>query len=449
MPDSREAHRAESEDCRGFVDDQLTQVDGVRNGDLPINWRSSALGKVAQMSLGKMLDRKQATGEHLTPYLRNVNVRWGAFDLSEIAEMDIPPGEVDRVTVRSGEVVVCEGGEPGRAAVWQGSPTAIQKALHRVQVSKELLPRFLQLHLEQEFRGRSTHPLFTGTTIKHLPKDRFKTLEVPIPPLAEQDEIVRILDTQLARLDTVIAAVQAAQDKADQFRRSLLHAAFTGQLTQPDPARMNELPDGWRRDEVQELVLEIKPGFASGKNNKTNDGIPHLRPMNVSRAGRIDLTDVKYVVDDSDRRLQVGDVLFNNTNSPDLVGKTALVAVEGEFAFSNHMTRLSVRVDVMSPEYLAYRLHGNWLNGYFKSICSNHVNQASIAGKRLSVVEIEVPPLLEQNEIVRILDTQLARLDKTLEVADRVELECDRLRRSLLQAAFTGELTKNWREANG
>ena len=210
---------------------QLTQPDPLRGTDLPATWGTSDLGDIAAMSLGKMLDRKAATGKHLRPYLRNINVRWGEFDLGDVAEMDIGPSEVERVTVKPGDVVVCEGGEPGRAAVWVGPPIAIQKALHRVRLNENILPEFIQRHLENEFRGRTTHPLFTGTTIKHLPKDKFKTMAVPVPSRTEQQEIVNLTEAQLARLDRVLEVADHVEAECGRLRRSLLQSAFTGELT--------------------------------------------------------------------------------------------------------------------------------------------------------------------------------------------------------------------------
>src|SRR5690606_16448940 len=79
-----------------------------------------------------------------------------------------------------------------------------------------------------------------------------------------------------------------------------------------------ELPAGWARATLEELAVEVQPGFASGKHNRDGDGIVHLRPMNITRSGAIDLSDARYVRDDSDRRVEYGDVVFNNTNSPAL-----------------------------------------------------------------------------------------------------------------------------------
>ncbi len=156
------------------------------------------------------------------------------------------------------------------------------------------------------------------------------------------------------------------------------------------PLRLDSLPKGWRAGYLGDFAKAIEPGFASGEHNLTGTGIPHLRPMNVDRNGKIDLTTVKFVAASKNvRRLAVGDVLFNNTNSPELVGKTAVFNQEGDFAFSNHMTRVLFNEEVV-PKFAALQLHYLWMRGYFRYNCVKHVNQASVSSGALAVKRQEV-----------------------------------------------------------
>ena len=100
---------------------------------LPQGWVEATLGDVAYTKLGKMLDATKNKGEPVA-YLRNVNVRWGAFDLSDLLEMRVTADEREELAVRDGDLFMCEGGEPGRCAVWQGGERDLvfQKAIHRV-----------------------------------------------------------------------------------------------------------------------------------------------------------------------------------------------------------------------------------------------------------------------------------------------------------------------------
>lgn len=106
-------------------------------------------------------------------------------------------------------------------------------------------------------------------------------------------------------------------------------------------------PLNWSLVALENISADVSPGFASGKHNSDGTGIPHLRPMNVDRDGQIDLNVVKSVAESNGIELQPGDVLFNNTNSAELVGKTAVVSTrETGFAFSNHMTRIRLEFGI-------------------------------------------------------------------------------------------------------
>ncbi|MBX7190774.1 MAG: hypothetical protein K1X94_01870 [Sandaracinaceae bacterium] len=171
--------------------------------------------------------------------------------------------------------------------------------------------------------------------------------------------------------------------------------------------------------------------------------------MNVTTDGEIDLTDVRSVEATGDqRRIGPGEILFNNTNSPALVGKTALVRSGPLRAFSNHMTRLVTSPDV-APGFLAYQLQHLFKSGYFRQLCKKHVNQASIATTTLlDSVPVLVPDRPEQDRIVAKLDALRARSRGAREALDAVPALLDRLRQSILAAAFRGDLTADWREAN-
>lgn len=185
---------------------------------------------------------------------------------------------------------------------------------------------------------------------------------------------------------------------------------------------MSGLPEGWVRATLHDLGTEARPGFASGKHNRDGNGVLHLRPMNITRGGKIETSDARFISDDTDRRLADGDVLFNNTNSPPLVGKTAYIAAGEGFAYSNHMTRLRPPSGV-DGRFLALQLHHLWAQGHFISVLSHHVNQASVGVKVLLQTEVALPPLAEQRRIVAALEDHLSRLD-----AAGVELAASRTR---------------------
>lgn len=208
-------------------------------------------------------------------------------------------------------------------------------------------------------------------------------------------------------------------------------------------------PPGWQRVTLAEISADISPGFASGVHSSDGTGVPHLRPMNVDRDGQIDLSVIKSVAESNGTEVQPGDILFNNTNSAELVGKTAVVSSrEAGFAFSNHMTRVRPEKAIASA-FVARQLHFLWMSGYMKQRCTNHVNQASISTKTLAnTIPFLLPPAAEQSRIVAKLEELLSDLDASVAELKAAQKKLVQYRQSLLKAAVEGTLTAEWRTRN-
>lgn len=200
------------------------------SASLPRNWAFADLGQIADVQLGKMLDRKRTQGTPLR-YLRNVNVRWGKIDTSDLLEMPFKNEELERYSLAPGDILVCEGGEPGRAAVWQKEDPTIkyQKALHRVRTSG-LLPHWLVFHLYFDAQRGALARHFTGTTIKHFPREAVRDYTVRVAPIAEQHRIVEAIESYFTRLDDAVATLERVQRNLKRYRASVLKAAVEGRL---------------------------------------------------------------------------------------------------------------------------------------------------------------------------------------------------------------------------
>jgi type I restriction enzyme S subunit len=172
--------------------------------------------------------------------------------------------------------------------------------------------------------------------------------------------------------------------------------------------------------------------------------------MNVSPEGRIDLSVVKFVsseqVDREERLLRSGDVVFNNTNSPELVGKTAVYSFEEPRAFSNHMTRVRFHEEI-DPTFFAHYLHQQWRTRYFESVCNNHVSQASVSSGVLQETQVCIPPVAEQRRIVAKVEELLAQVNAARGRLAKLPTILKRFRQAVLAAACDGRLTADWREA--
>src|SRR5262245_52399837 len=214
--------------------------------------------------------------------------------------------------------------------------------------------------------------------------------------------------------------------------------------------RPDQLPKGWGAASLGPLLIDVQPGFACGSNSRDGDGVPHLRPMNITRAGQVSLDDLKRVPPSSataaGKWAERGDVLFNNTNSPELVGKTAVYNLAEPRAFSNHITRLRTRREALAPAYCAAFLHHSWSIGLFEQLANNHVSQASVGREVLESLSIPLPPLAEQRRIIVAIERLTARVDTARERLARVPAILKRFRQSVLAASCSGRLTSDWRE---
>ena len=211
----------------------LSSLSAVRRNLMDSPTRT--IGAIATTSLGKMLDAKKQTGTP-TPYLRNINVRWGSFDLKDVQLTPLTEGDIARFDVHPGDVMVCEGGEPGRCAVWREpiGGVAFQKALHRIRVwsEDEVLPEFLCLMLTEAIRSGRSDGLFTGTTIKHLPQEKLRTIKLAVPTLTQQQiALARTAEVAAARV-RLSMATDAAQKRSSALRKALLATAFAGRLSE-------------------------------------------------------------------------------------------------------------------------------------------------------------------------------------------------------------------------
>lgn len=185
---------------------------------------------ITESRLGKMLDKEKNTGT-LQKYLRNINVRWLSFDLSDLLEMRIEEGEKDKYSIRKGDLVICEGGEPGRCAVWE-DPESIfyQKALHRMRFVDGSNPKFYMYYLWFAAQTGLLKSYFTGTGIKHLTGQSLEKVPVPTISREEQNTIVNEIESHLSVCDSIEQTVDAALQQADALRQSILKDAFEGRL---------------------------------------------------------------------------------------------------------------------------------------------------------------------------------------------------------------------------
>ena len=192
------------------------------------SWNIRRLGDICTSELGKTRDEKRNKGT-FRPYLCAINVQWDRFDLSELKEMRFEDDEYDRFTIRKGDLVICEGGDIGRAAIWDNEqPIYYQNALHRVRFVKGIDARFILyyfMYLKQT--GILDGRYGKGVTIKHLVKSTLVSIPVPVPPIVEQQRIVSELDL----LTGIIDKKNAQLRDLDALAQSIFYEMFGDPIT--------------------------------------------------------------------------------------------------------------------------------------------------------------------------------------------------------------------------
>ena len=239
-----------------------------------------------------MLDAKKNKGT-LQPYLGNSNVRWGKFDLVDLAEMRFEPHEEERYSLRTGDLVVCEGGEPGRCAVWSGpSGIKIQKALHRIRAKEKFDNHYLYYWFCHAAGTGLLDSHFTGTTIKHLTGKAIASLEVPMPPVETQRgmvDVLRTLDDRIALLRETNATLEAiAQalfkswfvdfDPVYAKQQGIAPAGMDDATAALFPdgfeeSALGEVPRGWNIQKLESFI-ELAYGKALKSTDRINGDVP-------------------------------------------------------------------------------------------------------------------------------------------------------------------------------
>jgi type I restriction enzyme, S subunit len=198
---------------------------------LPKGWEKVTVGEVFNVQLGKMLNKDAKTKEPQHPYLTNFNVRWGAFNTSLMNTMYFSDREKEKFSLLNGDLILCEGGEVGRCAIWHGqvSPCYYQKALHRLRSKGKIIPSYFQFVMQSIAGTKSLDDFTSRTSIAHLTQEKLIELPVRLPPLSEQKKIAQILSAW----DKAITTTEQLLANCQQLKKVLMQQLLTGKKRFP------------------------------------------------------------------------------------------------------------------------------------------------------------------------------------------------------------------------
>ena len=214
------------------LDAVQSNSDVTNERDLPAGWTNPPVYARYSVQLGKMLDERRISGTHLAPYLRNADIQWHGINTADLPEMDFDEAERDRYALRRGDLLVCEGGDVGRTAEWNGElrECFFQKAIHRLRpITEQDEPGFFRYFMRMA-ADRGDFTLSTASTIQHLTAEKLRVVRYPAPPRDEQRAIVDYLDRETSRLDAFTVKVRSTIALLKERRAALIAAAVTGRL---------------------------------------------------------------------------------------------------------------------------------------------------------------------------------------------------------------------------
>ena len=301
---------------------------------------------------------------------------------------------------RNDVLIVKDGATTGKVGYFPYDiPSAVNEHVFILRAKATVHPYYLFSTMQSDVFQENLQPFIKGV-IGGINLE-IRDIQIPLPPLTVQRKIV----TELEMYQKVIDGARAV---VDNYRP---HIAI-------DPA--------WPVVEVGKIAKEIKAGFASNKSGLGTEGVPHIRPMNITENGQFTWNGVKRIGQEEylgreDYTLSPGDILFNNTNSKELVGKTCLIVEDIKGGYSNHITRIRISEDRCNSSYLAHSLHTAWRKGDFLRRANRWVGQAGINTKSLSEFRVPLPPLETQQAIVAEIEAEQALVDASRQLIERFE----------------------------
>ena len=404
---------------RGLMQELFTPGSPTVTG--PSEWSEEHLGSLFTLQLGKMLNKKARTTLPRFPYLANKDVQWGKLDLSNLREMHFNDKDREKYRLLPHDLLVCEGGEVGRTAIWTGKfDCYFQNAVHRLRVrdSARVEPHFI-LHFMRFAAASGMFTHLTGqSTIAHLTKEKLSLLKVNLPTLPEQRKIAAILSS----VDNAIEKTQAVIDQARIVKRGLLQvllegerdtwrASTLGSLAQVNPEQLGSRTDPDYLLEYLDISAIEQPGVIGDTRTLRFEDAPS-RARRVVREGDILVSTVRPYLRNFARVRQALDNLVVSTGY-------AVVrpgdGVDGRFLYQHILSSGFV-------EYLKPRMSGS--------------NYPAVTAHDVKAYPLFLPPLPEQREIAAILSGMDDAIEKTRAFIDQAQI----VKRGLMSVLLTGEL---------
>lgn len=436
--------------------------------DIPLRWSWVRFGGIARHNAGKTLDKGRNRGE-LRDYITTSNLYWGFFQLDELRQMPIQEDELDRCTAKKGDLLIVEGGEAGRAAVWPHAyDISFQNHVHRARFFGEIDPYFVQRYFEKLNATGEIERYRKGVGISNMAGKALASIPIPLPPLAEQKRIVAKVEELMALCDRLEAQQQEREERAAalarasltrfaeaptpanlhylfrpsyaispaDLRKSILTLAVQGKLVPQDPndapvevptlSRLTsskgergapfELPGNWKwmqLGQVSELINGDRSKNYPNKAEYVPEGVAWINTGHIERDGTLSTEWMNFITRkkfDSLRsgKVRLGDLVYCLRGAT--LGKTAIITQYEEGAVASSLVIIRL-IPAVEPRY-AYRFLTSPLGREQIFQFDNGSAQPNLSANSVKKYWVPLPPLAEQRRIVAKVDQLMALVDE-------------------------------------
>lgn len=417
--------------------------------EVPENWVWVRLGEVVDVlngDRGKNYPAKSTLSKEGIPFISaanlcdNIVVEDDLLCMSEEQYSKLSAGKL-----MLNDIVLCIRGSLGKHGKFPFKKGAIASSLVilRSKDRGRLTDGYVMQYLDVPLFYDEIKKYDNGTAQPNLAAKNLELFSFPLPPLSEQQRIVERIEELFAKLDEAKERLQEVADNFAVRKAAILHEAFTGELTKQWRLENGVSDESWEEKTIGEICSSLK--YGTSKKSSDDGEVVVLRMGNLQN-GEIDWSNLAYTSDEEDIKkylLKSGDVLFNRTNSPELVGKTSIYRGEMPAIYAGYLIKLDYEKNIVVGDYLNYYLNSSKAKEYYMQVKTDGVSQSNINAKKIGEFEIPLPTITEQHEIVRLIDDLLAREHKAQQATEQALASIDLMKKSILARAFRGELGTN------
>jgi len=413
-------------------------------GEVPAGWETSSIKRHFSVQLGKMLQNQpNGPGDTLRPYLRAANISWGKVLIDDLKEMWFSESEKAQYRIEKGDLLVSEGGDVGRAALWNDEldECYIQNAINRVRSRNGALSSHLYYWTYFLKHVGYIDTLCNKATIAHYTAEKVMNTVYLCPPLPEQHAIAAFLDRETARIDALIAKKQRFIELLEEKRQALITQAVTKGLD-PDVEMkdsgvewLGEVPAGWLVTTLRR-ICRVQQGLQIPQAERYYDpGLGRLEYITVKSIHTEDAKDIKEYIQNPPERVvcHPEDILFART------GATGEVITGYCGAFHNNFFKVVYDKRSACKDFLVYYLQNDLIKQHF-CLMAGTTTIPDLNHNEFLDSPAVLPPLLEQMEIVNYINSAMDMLAQQKESASQSVALLDEYRTALITAAVTGKI---------